>query len=87
MFETLEPCERPVQYRWLLLMFYGTYCFLGLVSSAVSVRRHGLSQPVQLALSCVLFFLSLLWLVDTLRSGASLSDRRPEFAPSLSCQS
>jgi hypothetical protein len=79
MFETLEPSEQPVKYRWLLLMFYGTYCLVGLVSGTLSVRRHGLSQPAQLALSCALFLLSLMWLVATLRSGTSLSSRKAGF--------
>lgn len=76
MFETLEPSEQPVKYRWLLLVFYGTYCLAGLLSGTLSVRRHGLSQPAHLALSCALFFLSLMWLVATLRSGTSLSSRK-----------
>ncbi len=76
MFETLEPSERPVKYRWMLLMFYGTYCLVGLVSGSLSVMRRGLSHPAYLALSFALFFLSLMWLVSTLRSGASLSNRK-----------
>lgn len=79
MFETLEPPERPVEYRRLLLMFYSTFCLVGLVSGALSVRRHGLSQPTHLALSCAMFFLSLMWLVATLRSGTPLSSRRAGF--------
>lgn len=79
MFETLEPSEQPVKYRWLLLTFYGTYCLAGLVSGTLSVRRHGLSQPAHLALSCALFFLSLMWLVATLKSGTSLSSRKAGF--------
>jgi hypothetical protein len=79
MFETLEPPDGPVQYRWLLLVFYGIYCLLGLVSGALSVRRHGLSQPTHLALSCAMFFLSLMWLVATLRSGLPLASRKAGF--------
>ena len=80
MFETLEPSDdRPVKSRWLLLMFYGTYCLVGLVSGTLSVMRHGLSQPAHLALSFALFFLSLVWLVATLRSGTSLSNRKAGF--------
>jgi hypothetical protein len=79
MFETLERPERPVEYRWLLLMFYGTYCLVGLMSGTLSVRRHGLSQPTHLALSCAMFFLSLMWLVATLRSGTHLSSRKAGF--------
>jgi hypothetical protein len=76
MFETLEPPERPVEHRWLLLLFYGAYCLLGLVDGSLTVMRHGFSQPSRLALSCTLFVLSLMWLVATLRSGASLSSRK-----------
>jgi hypothetical protein len=79
MFETLEPSEQPVKYRWLLLTFYGTYCVVGLVSGTLSVRSHGLSQPAHLALSCTLLFLSLMWLVATLRLGTSLSSRKARF--------
>jgi hypothetical protein len=79
MFETLEPPERPVENRWLLLMFYSTFCLVGLVSGTLSVRRHGLSQPTHLALSCSMFFLSLMWLVATLRSGSPLPSRKAEF--------
>jgi hypothetical protein len=79
MFETLEPSERPLKYRWLLLMFYGTYCVVGLVFGALSVMRHGLSQPAHLALSFALFLLSLTWLVAALRSGTSLSNRQAGF--------
>jgi hypothetical protein len=38
MFETLEPPERPVEYRWLLLMFYGIFCLVGLVSGTIFCR-------------------------------------------------
>jgi hypothetical protein len=62
MFETLERSERPLKYRWLLLMFYGTYCLVGVVYGTLSVMRHGLSQPAHLALSFALFLLSLMWL-------------------------
>jgi NO-binding membrane sensor protein with MHYT domain len=79
MFETLGPSEQPVKYRWLLLTFYGTYCLVALVWATHIVRRHGLSQPARLALSCSLFFLSLMWLVATLRSGTSLSGRKVRF--------
>lgn len=79
MFETLEPPDRPVEYRWLLLMFYGTYCLVGLVSGTLNLRRHGLSHPTHLALSCAMFFLSLMWLVATLRSGTTLSSREAGF--------
>lgn len=60
----------------MLLMFYSSFCLLGLVSGTLSVRRHGISQPTHLALSCAMFFLSLMWLVATLRSATPLSSRK-----------
>jgi|SRR3954470_24561076 hypothetical protein len=79
MFETMEPSERPPKYRWLLLMFYGTYCVVGVEFGVLSVVRHGLLQPAHLALSFGLFLLSLMWLVATLRSGTSLTNRQAAF--------
>lgn len=78
MFEILEPADRPVEHRWLLLMFYSTFCLVGLVSGTLSVWRHGLSQPNRLAFSCSMFFLSLMWLVATLRT--PLSSRKAAFS-------
>jgi hypothetical protein len=78
-FETLErPDEEPVRRRWLLLM-YGTYCLGGLLFVILGVRRHGLSQPAHLALSCLMFFLSLMWLVTTLRAETPLNSRKAGF--------
>jgi hypothetical protein len=79
MFETLESPDRPVERRWLLLMFYGTFCLVGLASATLSVSRHGLSQPNHLAFSCSMFFLSLMWLVAILRAGISLPSRKAAF--------
>jgi hypothetical protein len=79
MFETLEPPEQPVGPRWLFLMFYTTFCLVGLVAGTLSLRRHGLSQPGHLILSCALFSLSLMWLVATLRSVTPLSSRKVGF--------
>ena len=74
MFETLEPVAQPIARRWPLFM-YGTYCFAGLAFVFLSVSRHGLSQPMRLILSGAMFCLSLMWLVDTLKSGTELSSR------------
>jgi hypothetical protein len=79
MFEILEPPERAAEPRWLFLMSYGTLCLVGLVSVTLSVRRHGLSQPSHLAFSCSMFFLSLMWLVATLRLRTALSSRKAGF--------
>lgn len=78
MFETLEPAEQPVARRWPLLM-YGTYCFAGIVFVILGVRRHGLSEPAHLALSSVMFFLSLMWFITTLKSGTPVTNRKYGF--------
>jgi hypothetical protein len=53
------------------------------VFAILGVRRHGFSQPVSLAIACVMFFLSLMWLVTTLRSGSSLTSRKVGFRNTL----
>ena len=78
MFETLEPPEQFVARRWLLLM-YGTYCLGGLGFVFLDVRRHGFTPPVHLSFSCVMFSLSLMWLVTTLKSGTPVTSRKAEF--------
>jgi hypothetical protein len=78
MFETLEPPEQIVAHRWPLLT-YGIYSLAGLVFAILGVRRHGFSQPVSLAIACVMFFLSLTWLVTTLRSRSPLTNRKVGF--------
>jgi hypothetical protein len=75
MFEALEPAEEIVPRRWPFLM-NGTYGLVGLVFVLLVVRRHGLSQPVTLAIACAMCALSLTWLVTTLRSGSSLTNRK-----------
>ena len=75
MFDTLEPPEQIVARRWPLLM-YGTYALAGLLFAIVGVRKHGLSQPFSLAIACVVFFLSLTWLVLTLKSESPLTNRK-----------
>jgi hypothetical protein len=75
MFETLETPEQIVAPRWPLLM-YGTYGLASLVFAILGVRRHGFSQPVSLAIACVMFFLSLTWFVTTLRSASPLTNRK-----------
>jgi hypothetical protein len=78
MFETLEPPEQMLVRRWPLLS-YGIYGLAGLVFVVVGVRRRGFSQPVSLAIACAMFFLSLTWLVTTLRSGSPLTNRKVGF--------
>jgi len=74
MFETLEPPEQVVARRWPFLL-YGSCLFAGLGYVIVGLRRHGFSQPISLAIGCLMFFLSLTWLVTTLRSRLSLTNR------------
>jgi hypothetical protein len=78
MFETLEPPEQLVPGRWLLLT-YGIYCLAGLVFVILGLRKHGLSHPAQLARSCALFSLSLMWLVTTWKSGTLVASRKARF--------
>jgi hypothetical protein len=78
MFETLERTEQLVARRWPLLM-YGTYGLVGLVFIILIVRRHGLSRPADLALSCAMFSLSLVWLWTTLKSGIPVDSRKARF--------
>ena len=66
MFEALQPVDRPVARKWPLLM-YGTYGFVGLAFVIIGLSKHGLSQPAHLVLSCLMFCLSLIWLVATLK--------------------
>jgi hypothetical protein len=80
MFETLERPDQPVERRWLLSMFYGTFALFGLVQGMLNLRRLGLSQPSHLVLSGATFFLSLMWLVATLSRGFLFLPVRPEFA-------
>jgi hypothetical protein len=75
MFETLEPPDQIVARRWPLLT-YGTYGLAGLALAVLSVRRHGFLQPVSVAIACVMFFLSLVWFVTTLRSASPLTNRK-----------
>lgn len=78
MFETLEPPEQVVARRWPLLL-YGTYLLGGLVYVVFGVRRHGFSQPINLAIGCVMFLLSLTWLITTLKSKSPLTNREFRF--------
>lgn len=80
MFDTLEPPEQVVARRWPILL-YGVYLLGGLAYVVLGVRRHGFSQPISLAIGCVMFVLSLMWLVTTLRSKAPLTNR--EFGPRI----
>ena len=74
MFESLEPPEQRVSRRWPLL-FYGFYAFAGIVFLVLGVNRHGFSHPFSLAIDALMFFLSLTWLMTTLRSGTEATSR------------
>lgn len=75
MFETLEEmCEksqRPLDRRWPLLI-YGMDIVIGLFYMIVGVPRH---QPVGVVVGAVVFLLSLIWLITTIRSPVRLSRR------------
>lgn len=74
MFDTLEPTKQPVDRRLPLLM-YGTYCVAGLAGVIISVSRYRLSQPIRLVLYGLMFCLSLVWLVGTLKTRTSLTSQ------------
>jgi hypothetical protein len=75
MFETLERAERGVPRRWPLVM-YSIFGLLGLEIIILRVHRHGFSQPASLAIACVMFLLSLTWLITAVRSDAPLTNRK-----------
>jgi hypothetical protein len=79
MFDSLErPPDEPLARHWPIL-FYGLYCLVGLESFSLDVLRHHFAHPVALAVSCVMFFLSLTWLVTTLKSRSPLTNRSIRF--------
>jgi hypothetical protein len=78
MFESSEPPGKFMARQWPIL-FYGAYCLVGLVSFGVNVSRNRLSHPASLAVACLMFVLSLTWLITTLRSGPPIIDRRFSF--------
>lgn len=80
MFETLQPVDRPVARGWALFM-YGSYSLLGLAFVVISLSRHGLSHPTRLILSGVMFSLSLIWLVATLKARTPLTIRSIGYRP------
>jgi hypothetical protein len=83
MFEILELPEQPVG-RLRPLLIHGTYCLAGLAFVILGLRRHGLSQPAQPALSCGMFSLSLMWFAGTVTSGPPLTGRKVRFRNMMS---
>jgi hypothetical protein len=55
--------------RGLALSIYGIWCFCGLFMDIFIIWKYGASRPVHLAIYAAVFFLSLVWLRTTLRSG------------------
>ncbi len=68
MFETLEDMREksqgPLDRRWPLLM-YSMDVIVGLVYIIDGMRRH---QPFGVLVGAVVFLLSLIWLITTIRS-------------------
>jgi hypothetical protein len=60
--------------RWPVLM-YSTYA-VGVPASAIlRVQRYGFSQPLRFVVWAAIFFLSLTWLLTTLRSKGPVTAR------------
>jgi hypothetical protein len=75
MFETLEDMreksQRPLDRGWPLST-YSMYVVLGLLYIVEGVRRH---HPVAVVVGAVVFLLSLVWLITTIKSPVPLSRR------------
>jgi hypothetical protein len=80
MFEIFPPVDRPVARGWPLFM-YSTVGLVGLANVVVNVSRHGFSHPTRLILSGVMFFLSLIWLVATLKARTPITIRSIGYRP------
>ena len=75
MFETLEDMreksQRPMDREWPLLM-YSMDAVLGLFCIISGMQRH---QPIGILVGAVVFLLSLIWLITTIRSPAPVTRR------------
>jgi hypothetical protein len=75
MFETLEDMreksQRPISREWPLLM-YSMDVVLGLFYIIIGMQRH---QPFAVLVGAVVFLLSLIWLIRTIRSPVRVSRR------------
>ena len=75
MFETLEDMreksQRPLDRGWPLLT-YSLYVVSGLFYIVEGVRRH---HPFGVVVGAVVFLLSLIWLITTIKSPVPLSRR------------
>jgi len=75
MFETLEDMreksQRPLGRGWPLLM-YSMNVVLSLLYMITGMRRH---QPLGVLVGAVVFLLSLIWLITTIRSPVRVSRR------------
>ena len=74
MFESLDPQEQTVARRWPVLM-YSAYAVGVPVSAILRLQRHGFSHPLRFVVWAVIFFLSLAWLITTLRSKGPVTAR------------
>ena len=75
MFETLEDMSEkskpPLDRAWPVLM-YSESALAGLVFLILGVRRH---QPLGIVVGAVMFLLSLVWLITTIRSPLPVTRR------------
>ena len=74
MFDTLDPSDRILARRGLLLS-YGIFAVAGFLFLVLDLRRKGFSHPFELAVAAALLLLSLTWFLTTLISGAPITVR------------
>jgi len=78
MFETLEDSfeksKPPLDRGWPILLYSG-FVVLSSIAFTLGVRKHGFNHPFSLVVWATMFSLSLIWLVTSLRSQASMTRR------------
>jgi len=78
MFETLEDSfekSKPPLDRGCPILLYSGYVVLSSIAFTIGVREHGFNHPFSLVVCATMFSLSLIWLVTSLRSQASMTRR------------
>jgi len=78
MFETLEDSfekSKPPLDRGYPILTYSFYAIVSSMALIVGVRGHGFSRPFSLVVWAVMFLLSSIWLVASLRSSVPMSRR------------
>ncbi len=78
MFETLEDKfekSKPPLARTVPILLYSGYLILSFIVLTVAVRRSGFHHLFSLVVWAVIFCLSLIWLVTSLRSSVPVTRR------------